>query len=1060
MNFPDHRGIGSSPRKLSSLCLGGLLASALIPVLHAADYFWDADGDGSAAIGGTGSWDTTAALWRLGSSTGPLNPWGNPGENNDALLQGTAGMLTLSTGISVNDLFVAPTAAGAYTVTGTSQTLTLNGAIKSVIDVATGSTLTLNLGLAGTNGFTKSGAGTLVLDGANGTGSLFGGINVTGGTLQAGTGGNSGSTVLRSNAVNLASGTSLTTLGTGGTADFRVGSLSGSGSVIPGSGGTLNVMALTDATFSGLITTTGGFTLRAGHGVTQTINGDLSGITGTITINNAATLKLTGAGATSGVLGTSAGANAMTMNLRNGSLILDNTAGNTASANGRLPDKFNPAFFGGTLALIGNATDGSNETIGSFTMSSSAATISVTHNGGASGTVLNFTDAGTLRDSTAGTVNFVGLGGTLGTAGANPRITFTGTGIFTNTTNGALANTSSATNTTFGWATANSNSWAGVGANGIVALADTARDSATLASAAAWELTNFTPSTTTTTLSANLGAVSTPMLLKISPTASGQSLGAGTNSINTTAVMLTGTNDFSIIGTTGSLFGTVAGTRYVHVMDPAATLNVALSFSGAGQPFNKSGLGTLNLNGATNQINFTAVQNVNVLQGVLRGSLTTLGGGTSAGGTFTNLNLYGGVLEISGGGTLIRALGSSTTVGTASGGTIKWEGGTTARSDGGFSAIGGDATVTLVTTVGGATPASLAWNAAGFLQNGHSLIMGSTKSDSRLDFTNSLSLDEGSGTAYFAREVRVIDNPSSATDATRLSGIIAGGGNFDLLKTGEGVLELTNANTYAGNTLIKSGTLALIASGSLADTSSLHLMTSTSKFSIAAITGASETIATISGVAGSSVDLGLKNVTMSSNADATFSGNVIGSGGSITKQGTGTWTANGNNTYSGSTNIAGGTLLMGSPTALPVGAKLALSGGILKTGGYDAVSDTLNVSANSVIDFTSDTSSLTFADSSSPSWTGLLQVWNWGGGVFAHSSGSEFILFPNVTSLSNAQLTAIQFYSDNGITPIGVGAGFLAGTGELVPVPEPGALLTSLLLLGIIGFRERRAAVA
>ena len=35
------------------------------------------------------------------------------------------------------------------------------------------------------------------------------------------------------------------------------------------------------------------------------------------------------------------------------------------------------------------------------------------------------------------------------------------------------------------------------------------------------------------------------------------------------------------------------------------------------------------------------------------------------------------------------------------------------------------------------------------------------------------------------------------------------------------------------------------------------------------------------------------------------------------------------------------------------------------------------------------------------------------------------------------------------------GAGFIAGN-ELVPVPEPGAIFAGLVILGAIGYRERR----
>src|SRR5207253_1692920 len=94
------------------------------------------------------------------------------------------------------------------------------------------------------------------------------------------------------------------------------------------------------------------------------------------------------------------------------------------------------------------------------------------------------------------------------------------------------------------------------------------------------DVTVFNPSANQT-LTGGVAAAA----LKFAPTAGGLSLDIGTNSITTAAVMLAGTNDFSIIGTTGSLFGAIAATRYVHVVDANTTLNVAVSLAGAGQPF-------------------------------------------------------------------------------------------------------------------------------------------------------------------------------------------------------------------------------------------------------------------------------------------------------------------------------------------------------------------------------------------------------------------------------------------------------------------------------------------
>jgi fibronectin-binding autotransporter adhesin len=302
----------------------------------------------------------------------------------------------------------------------------------------------------------------------------------------------------------------------------------------------------------------------------------------------------------------------------------------------------------------------------------------------------------------------------------------------------------------------------------------------------------------------------------------------------------------------------------------------------------------------------------------------------------------------------------------------------------------------------------------------------------------------------------VIDN----TGSIAISSIISGSNTSQKLilqGTGSGTLTLSGANTYAGGTLINAGTLLLSGGGALANTGAVELAGATSVFNLAAITATSETTGRLIGVSSSSVVLGGKTLILDDALDATFSGNLSGTNGSLTKQGSGVQTLAGNNTFTGTLSVLGGTLLLGSATALPSTATLSLSGGTLKTDGLDASTGVLKVGANGgTIDFTDTTSSVSFASSQAESWSGLLKVFNWNGLIHSPSAGTEALLFPNSSSLNTTQLAQVQFYSDNGITPVGTGAGFYNGTGELVPVPEPGAMLNSLALLGLIGFRERK----
>jgi autotransporter-associated beta strand protein len=65
---------------------------------------------------------------------------------------------------------------------------------------------------------------------------------------------------------------------------------------------------------------------------------------------------------------------------------------------------------------------------------------------------------------------------------------------------------------------------------------------------------------------------------------------------------------------------------------------------------------------------------------------------------------------------------------------------------------------------------------------------------------------------YNAREVRVIDNPNTTLDRAVFTGAITGTIHNDLLKTGNGRLELNGNNAYQGATLVTEGTLVVNSS--------------------------------------------------------------------------------------------------------------------------------------------------------------------------------------------------------------------------------------------------------
>jgi autotransporter-associated beta strand protein len=196
--------------------------------------YWDADGNTSDATGGMGNWDTSSSLWRSGSAVGPLQAWTNIGPR-DAYLGGTAGTLTLTTAITVNDITVAPTLGTNYAIT--SNTLTLSGTTPT-IDVAGGDALFIGAEIAGTAGVTKTGSGVLELAGSS---TYVGGTTVSAGTLNI-----SGSLIGNTGGIAVNGGATLAKLGITGAAHasgtVQVGSAEGNrGMLIVGSGGSLTV---------------------------------------------------------------------------------------------------------------------------------------------------------------------------------------------------------------------------------------------------------------------------------------------------------------------------------------------------------------------------------------------------------------------------------------------------------------------------------------------------------------------------------------------------------------------------------------------------------------------------------------------------------------------------------------------------------------------------------------------------------------------------------------------------------------------------------------------------
>ena len=129
---------------------------------------------GASGAGGSGTWDVaTTANWYDGGTSTKWYDFG--GTDYAALFQGTAGTVSLSSGIKANRLTFSTT---GYTLQN--NTLTLNGN-SPTITTASNVMTTVNSVIAGSAGLVKAGPGTLTLSGIN---TYTGGTTVSAGTLK------------------------------------------------------------------------------------------------------------------------------------------------------------------------------------------------------------------------------------------------------------------------------------------------------------------------------------------------------------------------------------------------------------------------------------------------------------------------------------------------------------------------------------------------------------------------------------------------------------------------------------------------------------------------------------------------------------------------------------------------------------------------------------------------------------------------------------------------------------------------------------------------------------
>jgi outer membrane autotransporter protein len=658
---------------------------------------------------------------------------------------------------------------------------------------------------------------------------------------------------------------------------------------------------------SGSTTITGG-TLNLG-GTTQTQNGGVTVSGGTIqngTLSSSGTVALSG-GTLSAIL---AGI---------GRVVMNGTG--TATLSGANTYTGGTSLTGGTLQLSGSGTLGN--TANSTTVSGGTLDLggtTQTQNGGVTvsgGTIQN----GALSSS-----------GTFGLSGGTIAAVLAGIGQVVKS--GAGTATLSGTNTYTGGTsvtggTLSISSDANLGNGGTVALAD----GATLAMTAGGTYSHLlsiaggaavdvaTGQTATQSAAIGNGASAGTLIKSGSGTlilsanntfTGGMSVTGGTLSISSDANLGNGGTVALANGTTLAFTG---GSTYAH----------ALSLSGSA---------TLNVVGGQSVTQSGAIAN-----GGSAGALVKAGNGTltlSAANSYTGgTTVTGGLLQLSGSGTLGNASGSTTVMG----GTLDL-GGTTQTQNGGLVLSGGtlqngtlssSGTFTLLSGTLGATLAgsgravvnstgTLALTGINTYTGGTTVVGGLVNFSSAGNFGSGQIALNGGGLQWAT---------GTTTDiSARLAPLGAGGGTFDtngnnvnlatpitgtggLTKAGAGTLTLNGVNTYAGGTTINAGTLQLGSGAALPVGGALTI-----NGGLFSVGNNNLTVESLSG-SGGSVMLGGGKLTYNSAGSSTLATAITGSG-TLAVQGGGVLTLTGNNTFSGTTAVSGSKLVVNGSLASTV----------------------------------------------------------------------------------------------------------------------------------------------